>query len=532
MESRTWLRAGLGAWYLMEVAAHTAVAAEGSTAPSAVAPTPTVTAPATTAPATGSPAATAPATTAPTATAPTATAPATTAPAATAPAAAPAAPDSAAAKSADPGAPSAPGTAPAASAASAPPSAPAAGTPKSVSPTVVTRQTFDAFGRLIHTITTTEDKVLSKAHMEYSASGQLLKKTTTAQGVVTVNSRTYEGGKLKQAETSVDGKVTSKEIYDYSDGQLARLTTVDAAGVAQTTSYTYDIYGNVLSEETRAANGTLLRYTSADIPRPIVPITVSFDLGGNYQSDVNAVDLVAGFAISRKPAVESFGADPLEVSVSGSYRRSQSKEIITNDQLLANFGVDYHNLLPRTTFFLFTNVERNPTANLDVDLVLAPVGAKFVFVEGEKGRFDASFAPVWNFRSVSDSVTGESTPTSYIRGSLRLRGGLTLGKVALSETLELLPNLTPDGLSFIDALEPQSILRTTTKLEIKLTSRISLKQELKVVRDLDLRSQAGEGQCAGDVVGTGIVGEDQTTLCAGYALTSLTTLGIKFDIQR
>lgn len=531
MDGRTWIRAGLGAWCLMEVASHTAAGAEGSDPSGTTAPSPTVTSPATPAPAT------APATAVPTTAAP--AAPAAAAPAAAtattaAPAtAAPAAPDSAAAKSADSGVAPVQGTA-----STAPPaiSAPTPGTApapsKPVAPTVVTRQTFDAFGRVIQTITTTQDKVLSKSHMEYSGGGQLLKKTTTVQGVVTVNSRTYDGGKLKQLETTVDGKLTAKEIYDYSDGKLARLTTVDAAGVTQTTSYTYDIYGNVLSEETRAADGSLLRYTSADIPRPIVPITVSFDLGGNYQSDVNAVDLVAGFAISRRPGIESFGADPLEVSVSGSYRRSQSKDIITNDQLLANFGVDYHNLLPRTTFFLFTNVERNPTANLDVDLVLAPVGAKFVFVEGEKGRLDASFAPVWNFRSISDSVTGESTPTSYIRGSLRVRGGLTLGKVALSETLELLPNLTPDGLSFIDALEPQSILRTTTKLEIKLTSRISLKQELKVVRDMDLQSQAGEGQCAGDMVGTGIIGEDQTTLCAGYALTSLTTLGIKFDIQR
>lgn len=394
----------------------------------------------------------------------------------------------------------------------------------------ITRDTYNAQGKLIRSLTTRGTEVTREVVYSYDDKGRPVREETRAGQTLTVVERTFDGGgRVIEEKTAVDGKRTSVLTQTFEDAQLVSSTKLDATGVGTMTRYTYDLYGRVTKVEVVDTAGTLLTQRVADIPRPLVPISVGLDAGGNYQTDVDQLDLVTGFSIGRKPAVETFGADPLEVSVSGSYRFSRSKGIPTNNQLLAHFGVDYNNLLPQTTFFLFSNVERNPIANLNIDLTLAPIGIKYNFAKSEAVSFDLSFAPVWNYRSTQNVVEGQSNPdgspiyddvsTSYLRGSLRARGAVRLGPVGVSEVFEFLPNLLPEGLSFQQALDQQSILNSTTTIQIRLTNRISLKEELKFTRDMSLVAQATPG-------------DTFSTLDEGYTFSALTTLGIKFEILR
>lgn len=405
------------------------------------------------------------------------------------------------------------------------------------------RTTWDVLGRVSRKLTLQGQQILSEVRYEYDAAGRPILEVSREGETFTEIRRQFSSAGPTLVETFVNGTCTRRQRYEYGEAGLTRVELTDAAGKTQVTTYAYDLYSNPVYTETRGPEGVLQLVEQVEIPRPTVPITLGVSVGANLQTDVDLQELSAGFEIRRRPPIKKFGADPLEVGVAGSYRLSRSKGVLTNNQLLMNFGVDYHYLLPRTTFFVFTNLERNPIANLNVDLTLAPVGAKFQLAPNPPFTMDMSFAPVWNYRSVctpsdsgvaGDCAIGQDTSTSYFRGSLRARAEYTLGPFTLSELLEYQPNLTPDTQPEVNegqtvtplsaALDTQSIFRNVLSLHIRLTSRLSVRQELRFVRDMSFRQQVSADEC--------LAGTTNSTLCDGYALTSLTSLNLAFDVKR
>jgi len=163
-----------------------------------------------------------------------------------------------------------------------------------------------------------------------------------------------------------------------------------------------------------------------------------------------------------------------------------------------------------------------------VDLLVAPLGVKYDFLEGDTWRLDASFAPVWNFRSVqlqpgsaceSGPAVDSPTPcnTSKFRGSFRVRGGYSNSRVKVSNTVEWLPNLAPaDG--YPRGLATDSMLRNTFGFEVALSSKLSLKEAFIFTRDPTLAAQA---DCTAN---------PDDLLCDGLSFVTTTTLAFKWDV--
>ena len=200
--------------------------------------------------------------------------------------------------------------------------------------------------------------------------------------------------------------------------------------------------------------------------------------------------------------------------------------MVTQNQLDVSTGADLNHLLPRTTFFFFTGLERDPVVNLNMDLVLAPVGVKYDIIDTRRFDLDASVAPVWNYRSISadgvdcDGVeaAGEFTcPTSKLRGSLRTKVVLDLHQIKVSDTVEYLPNLIPET-DFATALSEDSIFVNTFALDVALSTRLTLTESFVFKRDLTLAAQV---DCDAD---------PDNLLCDGLLYTTATTLTFTFGI--
>ena len=428
--------------------------------------------------------------------------------------------------------------APAAPATEAPaaPTAPTAEAPPLVQPgtppSEEVRESYNSAGQLVRRLTLSGGVLVSEVANTYDSAGRLSTSTTTAGGHTTVETSTWaEDGALASKTVTVDGATTLQETYSWSGSKMASRTRT-MGEVSETTTWTYDSAGNPTLVETKGPGGALLSRTVADRePAPVVvepvPIDLSITGGVATDSDVQTTSISGGFAISRKPGADQYDTDHLEVSAYGGYTRGVSKGERTNDDLTAGFGLDYNEFVDRTTAFLFTAIERNPVANLDIDLEVAPIGLKYDLVpEGGVFWMDASFAPVWNYRSIlvaagescDDLTVDVDTHCTFsdLRGSLRVRLGLAAGGFSLKDTVEFLPTLTPDG-SWGEALSDESIFRNTASLSVKLTDRLSLAEKVVFTRDMRLQDQV---DCSAT---------PDSRLCQGVSLQSSSSLSLNMS---
>ena len=388
------------------------------------------------------------------------------------------------------------------------------------------RESYNSAGLLVRRLTLVGGQLVEELANAYDASGHLTQSTTSRDGHTTVETQRWgEDGALASREITQDGAPESAETYSW-DGSKMLSRTVTTGGRTETTTFSYDASGAPTLVETRAEDGALVSRVISDrepAPEPVVPVPITLSVNGGVStdSDVQTTSISGGFALSRKPDETQ---DPLEVSAYGGYTRGVSKGERTNDDLTAGFGLDYNHFVERTTAFLFMAFERNPVANLDIDLELAPIGLKYDLVpEGGLFWMDASFAPVWSYRSIlvaAGETCDEATVAvdthctfSDLRGSFRVRLGLSAGGFALKDTVEFLPTLTPNA-DLVTALSDESILRNTAGLTVKLTGRLSLSEKLVFTRDKRLIAQV---DCAA---------EPDSLLCDGLSLQSSSSLSL------
>lgn len=390
------------------------------------------------------------------------------------------------------------------------------------------RETYNGAGQLVRRLTLVGGQLVAEISHSYDAAGHLVEiRRTTAGGHTTVETQVWGAdGTLSSRSTATDDGPPTTETYTWSGGRLASSTRVEGERT-EVTTWTYDVAGNSTLVETKTVDGALVARTIADrapAPEKPVPIGLSLSAGVDTDSDVQTTSITGGFALSRKPSVDQYDTDPLEVSAYATYTRGVSKGVRTNDDLSAGFGLDYNRFVKNTTAFLFVVVARNPVANLDLDLEAAPFGLKYEIVpKGGVFWTDISFAPLWNYRSIlvaagetCDDVTVDvdtHCTSSDLRGSLRYRLGVEKGGFTLKDTVEYLPSLTPDG-DFAGALVDESILRNTAALSVKLTDRLSLSETLVFTRDLRLQEQV---DCTAS---------PDSLMCDGLSLQSTSALSL------
>lgn len=389
------------------------------------------------------------------------------------------------------------------------------------------RENYDAAGNLTHQLRLKDEKVVQDISYRYEG-GRLVEKVTVGEGNRSVETWTYEGGVLTVHALQVNGQSTLKESNRYTENRLVERITEVPEQPTKTTRWTYDGLGRVINIETRAADGSLISQTSSMWERPIVPIHFELSLGGAWSSQTEVMDLLGGFQVSRKPDASLEEIDPLEFKVGINYKLSRTKGETVNDELNAWFAMDYNSIVPKITLFFFSTLMRNPVANLNADLVIAPVGLKYTPLDNRKSLFDISFAPVWNYRSIlapaggaCDGVTVTiDTPceTSKVRGSFRVRAGYE-GKVwRFADTVSYLPALDPED--FANGWGDGSILSNDLGISAKLNSRLSLNESVILTRDLSLSDQV---DCSAD---------PDNLLCKGLMFTTATTLSFAFDVAR
>lgn len=389
-----------------------------------------------------------------------------------------------------------------------------------------TRTFHDAEGRPVRTLVLVDGTLASETTLAYT-DARLTRKTTTEGTRVTEETWTWDGANPLTHAVIVDGTPQRKETWSYADGRVQVATLEEAGGLPTRTTYTYDALGNPTEVVTLREDGAVLSRTLAEFQVPRVPIHFAFTGGGAYQSDLRVASVTSAFAISREPPPTLWSVDPLEFKVGLGWTWSRSGDTLVNNQLTGNFSMDYNHLVPRTTLFLFATMERNPVANLHMDLILAPVGLKVDLVEGSKFRFDASFAPVWNYRSIEVAEGGTcdgstmdaagSCETNKLRGSLRVRAKVDTRSVDVSDTLGWLPNLDPAGMP--GALWSDAIFQNTTALSIALSRSLTLAETFVYTLDPTLRDQA---DCAAD---------PDDLLCAGVKYSTNTSLTLAFDVR-
>lgn len=394
-----------------------------------------------------------------------------------------------------------------------------------------TREFWNAQGNLVRRIKLVGGELAVETTYTYDEAGGLVEeKQTAADGTVTLHSWTWdEAGNPTQHTVAVDGETTLTETFVWEGDMKVKQIVADPLGVERTTTFTYNDEGNLVVSETVDADGNVVARTEADREAiELEPIPVTFSLTGGYStlSDVRSTTATAAFSIERKPEPSRYDTDPFEVGLSASYNRGTSNEELTNDQLKAATGVDYNHMVGRLTTFLFTTFERNPVANLDIDLYAAPLGAKYDFVPEGTVTFDASFAPVWNYRSIAVAAGEECDGQvlsedghctfSKIRGSLRLRASLTVGTLKIKDTVEFLPTISPVD-DFVQAIEDEAIVRNTLSASIALGEHLSVGHTLAVARDPLLAEQA---DCEAD---------PDNLLCDGLSVTTGTTLTVAYS---
>lgn len=389
------------------------------------------------------------------------------------------------------------------------------------------REEKDGAGRLTATLTLSDGTVVSETRYTYDGSN-LVSAVTTAGTVRTVERWVYEGSKLVTHDIEVDGVKTSSESFSYEGSRLVSKATADSQGVVELASYRYDSAGRLVEVIAKDAAGNVRSRTETDWDPPDIPIV--FSLSGNTSLATLSETVGAGGALSvaRKPSPDQYSIDPLEFALSTSYAYARAQGVTTTDDLRSAASVDLNELWNRTTLFAFTTLARNPVASLNVDVYVAPIGIKYVIARGSVWTLDASFAPVWNYRSiqaVAGSLCGDSTldadgecSTSRLRGSLRVRGGYEDERLSIKDRVEFLPDLAPQG--FVDNLDAASIFRNTLTVSLAVSSAVSLSQNLVLTRDRTLASQF---DCEGG---------DDNPACEGWSVENVAALTVSFSAGR
>lgn len=410
-------------------------------------------------------------------------------------------------------------------------SAPAEAAPAPVDTREEIREIYDVDGRVTRRLQLVGGQLQEEVVNTYDASGRLSERTTTRGAEQRVERWTYDdSGNVLTHETRVGLALVSSETWTYADGRPATFT-VDAGGQKKVTTWTYDEKGRIILVETKAADGTVLSRSVSDRqapPPPDVPIELEISGGFATDSDVKTNSVTAGFSIERKVPPELYAEDHLEVAAYGTYTRGISQGELTNDDLSVGFGLDYNEFVPRTTAFLFMKVERNPVANLDVDLEVAPIGIKYDLVpEGGVFTLDASFAPIWNFRSILIAAGGEcdgavvtlDTHCTFnkMRGSFRARAALEFGPVKVKDVLEFQPTFNPASGDLVAGIREEAIVENTTSLSVKLSQRLALSSAISFTRDPLLKEQA---DCTAD---------PENLLCDGMMVESASTLTLSMS---
>lgn len=426
---------------------------------------------------------------------------------------------------ADP-APAAPPAAPAAADAPAPEAAPApAPAPAPPAPAAPTgledvRDTWDTAGRLVRHLVLVGDVRTEETTWKYDDAGRAIERhTDLPEGPPVVETWSFDadGHEVEHVVRRGDTEVLH-ETRTWEDGRLVALRVVDEQG-ARTTRSTYDEDGRVVLVETRDDAGELIARVVSDrppVPLPPVPLAVKVSAGMLTNSDVRQNDAKIGFEVGRIPTPDHYDTDPLEFRAYGSYTRSAFAGDVLTDQIDAGLSGDYNEMVGPVTLFLFTKVSRNPAASLDVDLLVAPIGAKTDLVSTKVFTLDISLAPVWNFRSIS-SLAGETCgdtvltqdghcATSLFRASTRLKAAIDTTSVKLSDTVEYLPALNPAAGTVKGALDEQSVFRNTVALTLALNKSLSVTESVVFVRDPQLAAQA---DCVAD---------PDNLLCTGQSL--------------
>jgi hypothetical protein len=390
-----------------------------------------------------------------------------------------------------------------------------------------TRTSYDPEGRTVRQMVLDGTTLVSETTYKYDGDNWI-EKITDAGGTRTIYRQVFDGDTLTETSTEVAGQITERVQYTYDGSTLKQVVTVSGSGT-RTTTYSYDYLGNTAEVRTVDGNGELVSLDVSEYATPKVPITVGASAGGSYSSAVYLTSLVAGFTMERDPGEEMYEVDPLELSAAVTYQRGTSQEVVTQDQLDASFGADLNHLLGRATFFLFTAIERNPVSNLNLDLVVAPLGVKYDFLPSSSWDLDASFAPIWNYRAVREigvdcngnALPGEedevSCVTNKLRGSVRIRLEGEVGPVTLSDTVEYQPNIFPEDRDFLGALNEDSIFRNTTGLKVALSDRLSLTEAFLYERDLTLAAQADCEADPDNLLCDGMLFSTATTLTFAYA---------------
>jgi YD repeat-containing protein len=386
------------------------------------------------------------------------------------------------------------------------------------------RERYDATGRLVHQLRILRGTVVEEVAVHY-AGDHADARTELTPGHRRIARAYYRADLVAVAECYEDGARVAYAAYRYdADDHLLELDAWRSAGPGvsqrETTRYAYDPDGQVVSTEVFGADGSRTSVTRADRSAVAVPIVLVLSAGGSYQSDTELYDFTAGIGIHRRPKVERYGSDPLEVGLDGSYKFHRAEHVTSTDQTTLRFGADYHDILPRLTLFTFTSTDRNLPANLRLNLEEGVLGIKVDIVPPRRYQLDASFAPVWNFRSIASpqpngGITDETT--SKLRGSFRARAGLHRPTWSLLDTFELLPTLFGTDVASEDSFWHRTVLRNTVTFDVALAKKLTLHEEFKYTWDSAMRAQA---QCP----------DASNPLCLGYAFASTTAIALDLEL--
>lgn len=412
---------------------------------------------------------------------------------------------------------------------SAPPS-PAPGPPEEV------LERWDPAGNVVYRLVVRGDLRLEQTSIRYDDGGRPVERITERLGGAHDEERwTYDdAGRLieqRLSETNPEGKIetrVTRAAFDDS-GRRVRLSVSTAAGETVTV-YTYDAKGRLLVEEQRGPEGGVARTTTVEhieASIPPVPLTTRLIGGLTTNTDVRSMGITVGFEAARQPKPEQYSTDPLELRLHGSYTRDAYAGEVLDNAMLAGIGVDYNEIAGPLTLFAFTEVSRNPAANLDADLLLAPLGAKVWLVNQAPYRVDVSLAPVWNYRSIT-ALAGELCDnvaltadghcvTSRVRASARFRMYYDGKIVDLSSVTEYLPALNPAGGTAQAALDTESIFRETFTASVALGTRLTLSESVVFVRDPSIAAQA---DCAAD---------PDNLLCSGMSLQTGASVAVNLS---
>ncbi|HTQ08049.1 MAG TPA: hypothetical protein VMI54_29550 [Polyangiaceae bacterium] len=386
------------------------------------------------------------------------------------------------------------------------------------------RESYDAEGRFVHQLRIRQRQVVEEIAVHYSGE-HATARTELSPGHVRIARAYFQGDHVAVAECYEDGARTAYAAYHYDgDGHLRELDKWIATNPGvfrrETTRFAYDADGALVSTEVFGDEGARLSVTRAERVAPRVPVELAFTAGGSYQSDTELYDFTAGLGIHRRPKAQRYGSDPLEVALDGTYKFHRAEHLTSTDQTTVRFGADYHDILPRITLFTFTSTDRNLPANLRLNLEEGVLGIKLDLVPPGAYQLDVSFAPVWNFRSITaPNPDGSSTDetTSKLRASFRARAGVHRPEWSLLDTLEFMPTIFGTDVAPEDGFWHRTVLRNTVSFDVALAKKLTFHEEFKYTWDSAMRAQA---DCP----------NSSNPLCLGYAFASTTAVTLALEL--